>query len=54
MTRTADIEKLAHVYLPQDFILTDWESIAPFFKELNERPIDSLSGLENWLKDLSE
>jgi oligoendopeptidase F len=54
MTRTADIEKLAHVYLPQDFILTDWESVAPFFKELTERPIDSLAGLENWLKDLSE
>jgi oligoendopeptidase F len=54
MTRTADIKKLAHNYLPQDFVLTNWETVAPFFKELNERPIESKVTLEKWLKDLSE
>jgi len=54
MTRTADIKKLAHNYLPQDFVLTNWETVAPFFKELNERPIDSKATLEKWLQDLSE
>ena len=54
MTRTADIKKLTHTYLPQDFVLTNWETIEPFFKELNERPIESKVTLEKWLKDLSE
>ena len=54
MTRTADIKKLTHNYLPQDFVLTNWETVEPFFKELNERPIESKATLEKWLKDLSE
>ena len=54
MTRTADIKKLTHNYLPQDFVLTNWETVEPFFKELNERPIESKVTLEKWLKDLSE
>ena len=54
MQRTADIQKLSHKYLPADFIVTDWASLEPFFKELNERPILSLQDLEAWLTDLSE
>ena len=54
MQRTADIQKLSHKYLPADFIVTDWASLEPFFKELNERSILSLQDLEAWLTDLSE
>lgn len=54
MQRTADIQKLSHKYLPTDFVLTDWASLEPFFKELKERPIDSVANLEDWLMDLSE
>ena len=54
MQRTADIKKLSHKYLPSDFVLTDWASLEPFFKELKERPIESVASLEAWLKDLSE
>jgi len=54
MQRTADIQKLSHKYLPTDFVLTDWASLEPFFKELKERPIDSVANLEAWLTDLSE
>ncbi len=54
MLRTADIQKLAHHYLPADFTLTNWESIEPFFTELTDRPIDNKGMLEKWLKDLSE
>ena len=54
MQRTADIQKLSHKYLPIDFVLTDWASLEPFFKELKERPIDSVANLEAWLMDLSE
>lgn len=54
MLRTADIQKLPHHYLPKDFVLTDWASLEPFFKELSDRPIEDAAGLEKWLKDLSE
>lgn len=54
MLRTADIQKLAHHYLPKDFVLTDWASLEPYFKELSDRPIEDALGLEKWLKDLSE
>ncbi len=54
MQRTADIQKLSHKYLPTDFVLTDWVSLEPFFKELKERPINSVANLEAWLMDLSE
>jgi len=54
MSRTADIQKLSHVYLPSNFVLTDWASLEPFFKELLERPLSDLNALENWLKDISE
>jgi oligoendopeptidase F len=54
MLRTADIQKLAHHYLPKDFILSDWASLEPYFIELSDRPIDDAAELEKWLKDLSE
>jgi oligoendopeptidase F len=54
MQRTADIQKLSHKYLPADFVITDWASLEPFFKELKERPILSVQDLEAWLTDLSE
>lgn len=54
MLRTADIQKLAHHFLPKDFILTDWECLEPYFIELTERPIENKLGLEKWLQDLSE
>jgi oligoendopeptidase F len=50
----ASIEKLPRNYLPQTFALTNWDAIAPFFKDLAERPITSLEDLEQWLKDSSE
>ncbi|MEN9696866.1 MAG: hypothetical protein RLZ56_287 [Bacteroidota bacterium] len=54
MLRTADIKKTPHQYLPAAFVLTDWASLEPFFKELSERPLESKEALEKWLLDLSE
>ncbi len=54
MNYSADIQKLTRHFLPNDFTIIDWESLAPFFKELDERKINSLHGLEQWLKDASE
>jgi oligoendopeptidase F len=51
---TADIKKLARHFVPKDFVVTDWESLEPFFKDLLERNIDSKADLEKWLLDQSE
>ncbi len=54
MTLSADIKKLERHFIPQNFVVTDWESLEPFFKNLSERKLESLAELENWLKDMSE
>jgi oligoendopeptidase F len=51
---TADIKKLPRHYLPEDFKVTDWNTLKPYFDELLERPIGSLEEFEKWLKDISE
>ncbi len=51
---TADIQKIPRKYLPTDFVLTNWEQVEPFFKELLERNIDEPAALEQWLQDQSE
>jgi oligoendopeptidase F len=54
MTYNADIRKLERHFLPENFIVKDWATLEPFFKELNDRNIDSVKALEQWLKDASE
>ena len=54
MNYTADIKKLPRYFVPIDFIVTDWLSLEPFFKDLLERNIDKKDDLEKWLKDQSE
>lgn len=54
MTYTADIQKLKRQFLPENFVVKDWETLEPYFKELNERSVDSAEALSQWLKDMSE
>lgn len=54
MTLNADIQKLPRHFLPKDFEVKDWASLEPYFKELQDRTIDSAELLEQWLKDISE
>jgi len=54
MIYTADIKKLPRQFVPTDFVVTDWQSLKPFFKDLQERNIDSQPELEKWLQDQSE
>ena len=54
MTYSADIKKLTRHFLPNNFIITNWESLEPYFKNLDERVINSVADLEQWLKDASE
>lgn len=51
---TADIKKLPRQFVPENFVVTDWQSLEPYFKDLLERSIDSSSEMEKWLKDQSE
>jgi len=54
MTYSADIKKVPRHFLPENFVLKDWVSIEPFFKELEEREIESIEQLKKWLKDVNE
>ncbi len=54
MNYSADIQKLPRNFLPTDFSVTNWQGLEPFFKNLDERAINSSSDLEQWLKDASE
>ncbi len=51
---TADIQKITRHFVPNDFVLTDWKSLEPYFKDLLERNIDTKENLEQWLQDQSE
>ena len=54
MNYSADIKKLPRHFLPEDFIISDWKSLEPYFQKLEERAINSPVDLEQWLKDGSE
>lgn len=54
MTLSADIQKIKRQFLPANFIVTNWENLEPYFKQLLEQPINSKEDLEQWLKNMSE
>lgn len=54
MARTADIQKLPHHFLPSDAVLSNWETLEPYFKSLLEAELNSVEALEKWLQNLSE
>lgn len=53
-TPTAELEKPVRHFLPADYVLTDWNSLEPYFKELEHRPLETREALEKWLLDMSE
>jgi oligoendopeptidase F len=54
MQLTADIKKAERHFVPENFAITTWEELEPYFKNLSERNIDTRDKLEQWLKDMSE
>ena len=54
MNYSADIKKLERSFLPENFTLTNWENLEPYFKTLMDRDISTKQSLEQWLKDQSE
>ncbi len=47
-------KRKARKYLPEDFTVTSWDAIQPFFRELEEREINSAGELRKWFQDRSE
>ncbi len=41
-------------FLPEDFTLTDWNSVKPYFEDLKKREITDALDLKEWLADRSE
>lgn len=54
MSYTADIHKTPRKFLPEDFTVSTWESLEPYFAALEERELAGPKELEQWLKDMSE
>lgn len=54
MTLNAAIKKIERRFLPETFTIQNWDSLAPWFRNLEEREIHSAAELEKWLKDASE
>src|SRR5215212_8089235 len=54
MNYTANITVPERRFLPKDFIITNWESLEPYFRNLLDREFNSREDFEQWLKDASE
>ena len=54
MVPSAAIEKIKRNFLPENFQITTWDILEPYFKALTERQLNSKADLEQWLKDISE
>ena len=48
------IARPSRSFLPEDFIVSSWNTIEPFFTELLDRELSSLSELKSWFGDHSE
>jgi len=44
----------ARHFLPEEFQVSTWEQLKPYFDQLQERTFDSRAALERWLRDRSE
>jgi oligoendopeptidase F len=51
---SADIKQLPRTFLPENFKVTTWDTLQPYFEALKDRNINSVAELEKWLKDMSE
>lgn len=54
MDPRAAIQKMPRQFLPNDFTITDWSTLEPWFQKLLDRPLPSLADLEQWIRDYNE
>ena len=48
------ISKIKREFLPEDFKVTTWDALQPYFEDVKNRELDSKPALTKWLKDISE
>jgi oligoendopeptidase, M3 family len=51
---TAQIEKAKRNFLPEDFTVTTWDAVQPYFEDLKSRELDTPEALKKWMADISE
>ena len=44
---SADIKQLPRHFLPEEFKVTTWDALQPYFEALQQRAINSVTDLEN-------
>lgn len=49
-----DVEKKSRQFLPEDFVVEDWDQIKPYYDNLLDREINSSEELERWFENKSE
>lgn len=54
MEAVESLKRPARKFLPEDFTLTSWGKLKPFFDDLTERPLNSMRDLRKWFADRSE
>ena len=55
MTEAAEpLKRPARKFLPEDFKLTSWGKLKPYFDDLVERPLTAMADLKRWFSDRSE
>jgi len=54
MKYSAALKKPERHFLPDNFVVTDWAGLEPYFLDLEQRSLDSKEALEKWLLDMSE
>ncbi len=55
MTKTATVlQEHDRAFVPKEFKVTTWARLKPYYNELLQRPIESLTELKQWIKDKSE
>ncbi len=47
-------QKKTRSFVAVDFVVTDWEHLAPYFQKLAEMPLDTVADVERWLEMSSE
>src|SRR5690606_31624349 len=50
----APIEKPKRKFLKEDFKVTTWDELKPYFEDLKNRELNSKEQLEKWMQDMSE
>ncbi len=51
---TTKIERKKRRFLPEEFAITEWQHIKPFYQQLLDREINSAEDLKSWFTDRSE